>query len=240
MQVTISVDVGCRLVAQAALVLAILALIPGTAAAETTSCERAIHAAETAHGLPRGLLKAMGWVESRHRPFAIQAGGKSYYPESRQAAATIIRDLKSNGHRFIDVGCVQINLAYHGDRIGLDALLDAEANASYGAGFLKGLYRRERSWRRAVARYHASDQRAQSRYLAAVGSRLRSQGRSIVGFGSSFGAGTSPALQALLLLNRRNADGGTQRRDRSSLLFSIYGGRRRAAETEQADADTDP
>jgi hypothetical protein len=67
-----------------------------------------------------------------------------------------VHELRSQGRSNIDVGCMQINLGYHGDAFASVAdALEPAANVAYGAQFLKKLREETRSWARATAHYHS-------------------------------------------------------------------------------------
>ena len=72
------------------------------------------------------------------------------------------------GVKLIDLGCMQINHYYHGDKfVSVRAMFDPARNVEYAARFLKELKQREGSWTMAVARYNAgpNNQPAQKRYV---------------------------------------------------------------------------
>lgn len=139
---------------------------PPAAAAEPGGCLAAIRSAERAEKLPRGLLAAMGRVESGRRgaqgdaepwPWTINARGKAYGFATRAEALRQARRLQADGVRLIDVGCLQINLHHHPQAFtSLEEAFSPEANARYAARFLRQLKARRGSWMQAVAHYHSS------------------------------------------------------------------------------------
>ena len=80
-------------------------------------------------------------------------------PISRSGLADALREFDeatAEGVVLIDVGCMQINHHFHGDRFAsVAAMFEPHANVEYAARFLKTLRRKEGSWTLAVARYHA-------------------------------------------------------------------------------------
>ena len=125
-------------------------------------------ATERAEGIPPGLLLAVAlaesgrWSATEHRsrpwPWTVTAGADSFYLDSKQDALQKVRELLAAGRSNIDVGCMQINLGYHGDAFAsLEEALEPASNVAYGARFLKQLRLETRSWARATARYHSSD-----------------------------------------------------------------------------------
>jgi hypothetical protein len=75
----------------------------------------------------------------------------------KAAALAWTRDRLSAGARFVDVGCMQVNLQMHPDAFpGLDAAFDPAANADYAARFLAALAQEAGgNWYEAVGWYHS-------------------------------------------------------------------------------------
>ncbi|HET6519138.1 MAG TPA: hypothetical protein VFG47_04895, partial [Geminicoccaceae bacterium] len=132
-------------------------------------CDLHIAATEREAGLPAGLLRSIAlaesgrWLadrrESRPWPWTVTSGPEEhYYLPSRTAALDKVRELRARGRRNIDVGCMQVNLHYHGDAFpSPEAAVDPARNVAYAAGFLGRLRDETRSWGLAVARYHTSE-----------------------------------------------------------------------------------
>lgn len=130
-------------------------------------CTDRIQAAEASLTIPAQLLHAISVVESGRWddklerqvpwPWTIYAENRGRVFSSKAAAIKEIKKLQARGVRSIDVGCMQVNLAYHGDAFdSLDEALDPAHNVAYAARYLKDLYQDTRSWQQAVARYHSS------------------------------------------------------------------------------------
>jgi hypothetical protein len=129
-------------------------------------CERHIAEAETALDIPRQLLLAIGvvesgvWSEERARfipwPWTVYAQKRGRRFATKAEALAEIRNLLNSGVRNIDIGCMQVNLHYHGKAFSsLAEALDPAHNVAYAALFLKNLQRDSRSWSMAIARYHS-------------------------------------------------------------------------------------
>jgi hypothetical protein len=138
---------------------------PGTW--DGAACEAAAEETEREAGLPPGLLRAIGIVESGRWqpalarsapwPYAIDAGGYSMFMESLEEAAAKVAALRQQGLQSIDVGCFQINLLYHPEAFAsIEEAFDPRANAAYAARFLLSLYSRVGNWEEAVADYHSA------------------------------------------------------------------------------------
>jgi len=147
--------------------------------AAAADCEAAGQQAERDFSLPRGLLLAIGRVESGRRdlrtgrhvawPWAINAQGQGMLLGSLEEAMTQLRSLQARGIRSIDVGCFQISLLHHPHAFGtMDQAFDARRNAQYAARFLTSLFARTSSWSDAVAAYHSSEPERGSAYRAQV------------------------------------------------------------------------
>lgn len=69
-----------------------------------------------------------------------------------------MKKLQAQGVKSIDVGCMQINLAYHPDAFkSVEEAFDPQKNAEYAAKFLKKLYKNnDRDWIKAAMAYHSS------------------------------------------------------------------------------------
>jgi soluble lytic murein transglycosylase-like protein len=139
---------------------------PGTGS-PGQQCRRAIANAERLAGIPQHLLAAIARVESGRRdpqtgvvdpwPWSINVEGIDHIYETKDAAISAVRSFQSEGHRSIDVGCMQVNLLYHPDAFtSLEQAFDPRSNAEYGARFLTELYRQTGTWEHATANYHSA------------------------------------------------------------------------------------
>src|SRR5690625_367925 len=146
-----------------------------TAASAESVCEREMVRAATVHDVPLGVLYAVGMTESGRRgslqPYAMNIEGRAHFAASAVEAVSEFRAARLQGRRLIDLGCMQINHHYHGEKfVSVEAMLDPRLNVAYAASFLRELRAREGSWTMAVARYHAgpNNDPAQKRYVCAV------------------------------------------------------------------------
>ena len=121
---------------------------------------------ERAEGIPTGLVEAVALAESgrwsaqegttRPWPWTVTAGPDSLFLPSKPEALRKVHELHAEGRSNIDVGCMQINLGYHGHAFASVAeALEPATNVAYAAQFLKQLRLETRSWARATARYHS-------------------------------------------------------------------------------------
>ena len=138
-------------------------------------CEREMAAVAERQRIPLGVLYAVALTETgrkgRLHPYALNVEGKSIFASSPADAMGEFRRARRLGKKLIDLGCMQVNHHYHGNRFAsVEEMLDPVKNVTYAAQFLIELHRREGSWTMAVARYHAgpNNNPAQKRYICAV------------------------------------------------------------------------
>jgi len=141
-------------------------LMPARGYSEGHLCRAAISEAERGANLPRGLLQAIGRVESGRRdpetgqfapwPWTTNAEGEGKYFPTREAAIAHVRQLQARGVRIIDVGCMQVNLHHHPNAFAsLEQAFDPLTNARYAARFLSELNAGRADWRQAAGHYHS-------------------------------------------------------------------------------------
>lgn len=129
-------------------------------------CADAGRIAEQRFGIPRGLLLAIGHIETGRQgpqgvaawPWSVDAMGNSSYFRDRNEAIAAVAALQATRTNSIDVGCFQVNLYYHPKAFAsLEEAFDPYANATYAARFLIELHERTGSWEGAVAGYHSAE-----------------------------------------------------------------------------------
>lgn len=142
-------------------------------------CAWAVDRIEQLYKLPGQLLKAISLAESgrfdRQRkerfawPWTVTSGGPGKYYPTKKAAIAAVRRLKRKGVTNIDVGCMQVNLHYHPNAFAnLNQAFNPIENTEYAATFLKRLYKKRRSWSRAVATYHSGLEKRGRKYWRRV------------------------------------------------------------------------
>jgi len=142
------------------------------ATSDRNACLKHIDEAEQRFQIPRGILRSIAYVESSWGgapwPWTMNAGGRSYYFRT-QAEAAQAATLPGGMLRAGDLGCMQINTRWHGQRFrGADHMLDPRTNVLYAGWYLRTLYLQYGSWHEAVARYHSSQGIHQRAYLCRV------------------------------------------------------------------------
>lgn len=145
----------------------------------TSDCIAAIAAAERSADIPSGLLEAIGQVESGRAspidgtvqpwPWTIDAGGAGYFFATKTEAVAAAAAWQGRGIASIDVGCLQVNLAYHPTAFAsLEIAFDPVTNAAYAAAFLRQLFTQTGSWPAAVAAYHSQTHQIGAAYQSKV------------------------------------------------------------------------
>jgi hypothetical protein len=133
----------------------------------SVACRNAIERTEREMRLPAGIMQAISLAESgrwdkssRSRfawPWTVTAHGKGRLYPSKSTAIAAVRQLRAEGVKNIDVGCLQVNLKYHPKAFdNLDNAFDPDINARYAANLFAKLRRANRSITRAVAHYHST------------------------------------------------------------------------------------
>jgi hypothetical protein len=134
---------------------------------------------EQHQNLPPGLLRAIALVESGRKlaweyetrpwPWTVRAGGKGWHLPTEEAALGLIRRIQEEGRTSIDIGCMQINLRFHGHAFrNLREALDPASNIAYAASFLQKLMSETGSWRSAAGYGHSRDPKLAARYFEKV------------------------------------------------------------------------
>ena len=91
-------------------------------------------------------------------PWTVNAQGKGTFFKTKAEAVREVKRLQAAGVKSIAVGCMQINLAYHGKAFkSVEEAFDPKKNVEYGARFLKDLYKKKgNDWIKAAMAYHSS------------------------------------------------------------------------------------
>jgi hypothetical protein len=129
-------------------------------------CASEVSKAERAYGIPPQLLDAISLVESGRYdaeskavlawPWTVMAEGEGRYFPTKADAVAEVKKLKARGVKNIDVGCMQVNLMYHGTAFGsLEDAFEPASNVGYAARFLKGLFGSTNHWPTAASYYHS-------------------------------------------------------------------------------------
>ena len=129
-------------------------------------CERATQRWERISDVPDKLLQAISLAESgrwsktqrkvRAWPWTVTSGGPGSYFATKAEAMAEVRRLQAAGVENIDVGCMQVNLHFHGHNFNNAAeAMDPDINVAYAAQFLTALRDSAASWGEAAGYYHS-------------------------------------------------------------------------------------
>ncbi|WNJ99451.1 hypothetical protein L2D14_16470 [Thalassospiraceae bacterium LMO-JJ14] len=129
-------------------------------------CERATTRWERISEVPDRLLQAISlaesgrWSKTRKRvrawPWTVTSGGPGNYFASKAEAMAEVRRLQAAGVENIDVGCMQVNLHFHGHNFNNAAeAMDPDINVAYAAQFLTALRDSAENWGEAAGYYHS-------------------------------------------------------------------------------------
>ncbi len=132
-------------------------------------CQEALIFCEKKYDIPPKLLSAIAHVESGGHLYAINALGGSHYFETKQDALMFIRSLRARGVRNINIGCMQINLQFHGHKFKeLGDMLEPLNNIEYAACLLRHMFDRYGSWVQAVRFYNPRSMTYQKKVFQAL------------------------------------------------------------------------
>ena len=130
-------------------------------------CEVAAQHYEKKYQIKKHLLSTITnvesgrWNQQKQRntawPWTVNAQGKGSFYATKQQAINAVKKLQAQGVKSIDVGCMQINLAYHPDAFeDLEEAFNPYKNVEYGAKFLTKLYEQKGNWNKAATAYHSN------------------------------------------------------------------------------------
>ena len=89
-------------------------------------------------------------------PWTVTAEGQGRFFDSKEEAMAEVEFLMTRGVRNIDVGCMQVNLHYHGSAFEtLAEAFDPAANTAYAASYLKSMFQSTGNWSEAAGFYHS-------------------------------------------------------------------------------------
>lgn len=131
-------------------------------------CLHATQMMEKQYNIKKHLLTTIASVESgrwnektqqiQAWPWTLNAQGKGYFFNTKAEAVQKARELRAQGIKSIDVGCMQVNLVYHGHEFAsIEEAFDPIHNVEYAAQFLANLYENNNhDWLKAAMAYHSS------------------------------------------------------------------------------------
>lgn len=139
-------------------------------------CLNATQTMEKNYNIKKHLLTTIASVESgrwnedaqqkQAWPWTINAKGKGYFFNTKAEAVQKVKELQAQGIKSIDVGCMQINMLYHGKEFkSIEEAFDPMRNVEYAAKFLTNLYENNNhDWLKAAMSYHSTSPKKAQRY----------------------------------------------------------------------------
>ena len=143
---------------------------------DSSLCLAAAKEASADYGVNLNLLQTIAAVESGvwnelHQayigwPWTVNAKGRGHYYKTKEEAVAAAKKFLKQGVKSIDVGCMQINMKYHGKAFSsIEDAMDPKKNVTYSAKFLRSLYSRNgNNWEKAAKKYHSGNAREGSLY----------------------------------------------------------------------------
>lgn len=130
-------------------------------------------------GFPVHMLTAISMVESGRWngdikarvawPWTVTSGSDGRFFETKQEALDHVKALRAKGTTNIDVGCMQVNLHFHGSAFkDVEEAMDPASNVAYAVTFLKRLYGETDSWAKSVTAYHSRTPVHAERYAGKI------------------------------------------------------------------------
>ena len=153
-------------------------------------CAEQTARAERRMAIPRHLLGAISLAESGRWdadrranvawPWTVTSGGQGRFFDTKAEALAEVEILMTEGVRNIDVGCMQVNLYYHGGAFEtLEEAFDPRTNATYAAAYLKNMYLITGDWTDAAGYYHSQTPSRNGPYKEKVRAFWRQQGGAV-------------------------------------------------------------
>ena len=153
---------------------------------DSSLCLVAAKEASADHGVNLNLLQTIAAVESGvwnelHQayiawPWTVNAKGRGHYYKTKEEAVAAAKEFIKQGVKSIDVGCMQVNMKYHGKEFSsIEDAMDPAQNVKYSAKFLRSLYTRNgNSWETAAKKYHSGNAKEGALYANRLSRRFES------------------------------------------------------------------
>ncbi len=139
-------------------------------------CLKATVQAEEKYQIKTNLLTSISnvetgrWNEQASKkvawPWTVNVNGKGHFYKTKAEAVAAVKDWQRRGYRSIDVGCMQINLRFHGRKFAsIEDAFDPDKNVEIAAQILKERYSVRKDWMQAAADYHSKNHRKAQVYM---------------------------------------------------------------------------
>ena len=129
-------------------------------------CQMAVVRMEEKYKIKNHLLETIlsvesgTWNQQKSRfeawPWSVNVNGKGYRYKTKDEAVAAVKKFQKQGYKSIDVGCMQINLKFHGREFeSVEDAFEPQKNVEYSAKFLANLYKKYGNWQKAATTYHS-------------------------------------------------------------------------------------
>ncbi|SUE43306.1 transglycosylase SLT domain-containing protein [Roseomonas gilardii] len=133
------------------------------------ACLSAAREAEARNGLPEGLLVAVALAESGLHAYALNIGGRSYFPDTPEAARRLVAGARPS--QPIMAGCVQVNARVHAARS--DWPLNPARATDWAARHLRAKYDGTGDWGDAIRAWNGGSPRTRDELVCRVQAKLQ-------------------------------------------------------------------
>ncbi len=151
--------------------------------AYANECTQAIQTIYTQEAIPKDILTAVALTETgtmqkgrlEPYPWAINVEGKGFLFSTKQKAIDAVNAYLKQGKTSIDIGCMQLNWYWHGQKFGhsVEKAFDPQTNITIGAQYIKEHYQTYKNWDKAVSRYHSGTSTFAHQYYQKYASNLK-------------------------------------------------------------------
>lgn len=168
---------------------------------EDLICLNATLKAEEEYQIQKHLLTSISTVETGRWnqrlqqktawPWTVNVKGRGYFYKTKAEAIAAVKDWQRRGYKSIDVGCMQVNLRFHGKKFAnLEEAFDPNKNVEVAARYLKKRHETRGDWLKAATDYHSKRPSKANRYktklLAAMDNIKAIQEQNIAQYASNF------------------------------------------------------
>ena len=159
------------------LFLSIIVLFSGNLvlANATKVCDDSIELVARSTTVPKDILYKIARLESGRYldgqfvswPWSLNNAGDSYVLDSFEEGLKKLVRLHDGGESNVDIGCMQLNLRWHGSAFNnLSAMLSPLKNVTYASTYLEKLFAETGSWEQAVKYYHSRNPKYNEVYFS--------------------------------------------------------------------------
>ena len=155
---------------------AILFFIFNLSAANATKvCDESIELVARSSIVPKNILYKIARLESGRYldgkfvswPWSLNNAGDTYVFDSFKEGLNTLLELHKSGESNVDIGCMQLNLRWHGSAFSnLSEMLSPLANVTYASSYLEKLFMETGSWEKAVKYYHSRNSKFNEVYFS--------------------------------------------------------------------------